>query len=486
MDLGAESGRCIVGVLSNGAVALRDGHRFPNEPVALPDGLHWDALRLFHDLTAGLRRAARDGPLAGMGVATWGVDFALLDRDGALLGNPYHYRDRRTEGILDDALRLITRDELFRRTGGQPMRINTLFQLFAMARARAAALEAAATLLMMPDLFNYWLAGEVGCEFTEATTSQCYDLRTGAWAVDLVERLGIPPRIFPRVFAPATVLGPLRRGIAEGAGCGDLRVIAAACHDTASAVAAVPAEDPAFAYISSGTWSLVGTEVGRPVVTPEALAHGFTNEGGALGRVCFLKNVTGLWLLQACRSWWAAEGEDVSYDALVGEAEAASSVGAFVNPDDERFLGPGDMPARLRRACRETGQPVPQTRGELVRCIIESLALRYRWVLDRLDRILGRPTPVVHIVGGGARNALLCRLTADVTGRTVEAGPVEATAMGNVLTQACALGRLDPRDVRAVARRSAWPVVYEPRDHARWADASERFGRLVAQQEGQP
>ncbi len=481
IDLGAESGRCIAGTFDGAAVDLAEVHRFPNEPVRLPGGLHWDVLRLFHEVKAGIRRARREGPLAGVGVDTWGVDFALLDPDGVLLGNPYHYRDPRTEGILGEAFRRVPPEELFRRTGSQVMPINTIFQLLAMVRARSAALQAATTLLMMPDLFNYWLTGQVGCEFTEATTSQCYDPFAGTWALDLLDRLGIPTRIFPRIIPPATVLGPLQRDVAQDAGGPGVIVIAPACHDTASAISAVPARDAGFAYISSGTWSLVGTEVPAPVITPEVLAHGFTTEGGAFGRFCFLKNVTGLWLLQECRRRWARGGDAVPYDALVAEAAAASSTGAFINPDDERFLRPADMPARVREVCREAGQRVPETRGEVIRCILESLALRYRWVLDHLDAILGRRTEVVHVVGGGARNGLLCRLTADVTGRLVEAGPVEATAMGSVLVQAHALGHVRLSEVREIARRSTSLAVYEPEGHERWAETYDRFGRYVAQ-----
>jgi rhamnulokinase len=360
------------------------------------------------------------------------------------------------------------------------MPINTIFQLLAMAIKDSAALHTASTLLMMPDLFNYWLTGEVGCEFTGATTTQCYDPTAGAWALDLVERLGIPTSIFPRIIPPATVLGPLQRDIAEDIGGPGMAVIAPACHDTAAAVAAVPARGDRFAYICSGTWSLVGTEVPAPLITADVLAHNFTSEGGAFGRSRFLKNVMGLWLLQECRRAWAEDGAAVSFDTLVAEAETAPSTGVFVNPDDERFLRPTDMPSRIRQACRESGQRVPDTRAGVVRCILESLALRYRWVLDRLDAILGRRTEVIHIVGGGARNALLCRLTADVTGRFVEAGPVEATAMGNVLIQACALGHATPHDVREIARRSTSLAVYEPSGHARWADAYHRFLQLCA------
>ena len=481
MDLGAESGRCIVATLDGRTVRLTEVHRFANVPVRLPDGLHWDVLRLFEEIKAGVRRARRDGPLVGLGLDTWGVDFALLDRDGSLLQNPYHYRDRRTEGMSDAAFRLVPREEIFSRTGIQFLPFNSLFQLFAMAAARSDALEHASTFLMIPDLFNYWLTGEIGCEFTDATTSQCYDPRMGAWARDMLDRLGIPSRIFPRTIPPATVLGAVHPDVAADVESADLRVIAPACHDTAAAVAAVPAAAPDFAYISSGTWSLVGAEVPAPVITPETLAGNFTNEGGVGGRFRLLKNVTGLWLLQECRRAWVQEHTDLSYEALALEAEAAPPFGPVIDPDDRRFLRPADMPARIRDFCRETRQRIPETRGEVTRCILESLALKYRWVVERLDTVLGRARTVIHMVGGGSRNALLCRLTADCAGVPVEAGPAEATAMGNALVQAMALGHLGSlEEIREIVRRSSPPLTYEPADHDRWSDAYARFRELLA------
>ena len=480
VDLGAESGRCMVGEFDGASVGVAEVHRFANGPVRLPDGLHWDVLRLFEEIKAGVRRAGHDGALTGLGLDTWGVDFALLDRDGALLHNPYHYRDRRTHGILEEAFRRVPREEIFRRTGIQFMSINSLFQLLAMVVARSAALDAARTFVMIPDLFNYWFTGEIGCEFTNATTSQCYDPSAGTWAADLLDRLGIPSRIFPRVIPPATVLGPVHSDLGDDVGTASLCVIAPACHDTAAAVAAVPAVGPHFAYISSGTWSLVGTEVPAPVITAQTLADNFTNEGGVGGRFRLLKNVMGLWLLQECRRRWARDDEDLSYDVLAKEAEAAPPFGPLINPDDERFLRPTDMPARIRDYCQETGQRAPATRGEVVRCVLESLALRYRWVLEHLDAVLGRRLEVIHVVGGGARHTLLCRLTADATGRPVEAGPDEAAAIGNVLVQALALGHLESlEDIRRIVRRSVALVTYEPTRDDRWPAAYQRFVRFL-------
>jgi rhamnulokinase len=478
-DLGAESGRCIAGEFDGRTVRLTEVHRFANGPVRLPDGLHWDVLRLFEEIKAGARRTRQEGPLHGLGVDTWGLDFALLDRDGALLHNPFHYRDRRTEGMLEAAFARVPREEIFRHTGIQFMSINSLFQLLSMAVSRSAALESASTFVMMPDLFNYWLTGEIGCEFTDATTSQCYDPTAGNWAFDLLERLGVPTRIFPRVLPPGTVLGRLHSTLGEDLGAPDVTVIAPACHDTASAVAAVPAASARFAYISSGTWSLVGTEVAEPVLTAETLAGNFTNEGGVGGRFRLLRNVVGLWLLQECRRRWARDDDGLSYETLTREAASVAPFGPLIDPDDEGFLRPTDMPQRIREFCRARGQEPPESRGQVVRCILESLALRYRWVIEHLDVVVGQTMEVIHIVGGGSRNALLCQLTADAAGRPVLAGPVEATAMGNILIQAQALGHLGSlEDIRQITRRAAPVTTYEPEGHDTWDDAYARFLRL--------
>ena len=479
-DLGAESGRCMLGQFDGERVTLRELSRFPNGPVKIGGHLHWDVLRLFGELTDGLRRCARDGHRpAGIGLDTWGVDFALLDRADHLIGNPYHYRDRRTEGMLDEAFRRVPREEIYAATGIQFMPINTLYQLLSMVIDNDPQLERAQALLMMPDLLNFWLCGRKACEFTDATTSQCVDPRARDWAIPLLKRLGIPEHIVQPVVPPATVLGPLRSEVAAEIGLDPIPVIAPACHDTAAAVAAVPAEDRDFAYISSGTWSLVGIESGGPILTPAALRYNFTNEGGVAGTFRLLKNVAGLWLVQECRRRWERDGP-VEYAELMRAAAQAPAFGPIIDPDHEQFLRPADMPAAIRRACRESGQPEPADRGAVLRCILESLALKYRWVIERLEELAARQIRTIHIVGGGSRNDLLCRLTADATGRAVYAGPAEATAIGNTLVQAMALGHLTSlADVRAVARRSAEPVVYEPRAGARWDDAQAILQRLL-------
>ncbi len=476
-DLGAESGRAVLGRFDGDRLRLSELHRFPNEPVRLPDGLHWDVLRLFAEVKRGLALCAeKHGRPASIGVNTWGVDFALLDREGTLLGNPYHYRDSRTEGMLEEAFQRVRREEIFERTGIQFMQVNALYQLLSMALARSPLLEAAETFLTMPDLFNYWLSDRTVCEFTNATTTQCYDPRAGGWATSLLERLGIPSHFFAEVVSPGTVLGPLVPSVAEETGLGDVPVVAPACHDTASAVAAVPASEEDWAYISSGTWSLVGVEVRQPIITPESLASNFTNEGGVAGTFRFLKNVAGLWLVQECRRAWAQQGEEYSYDELTQMAEAAPPFPAFIDPDDPSFFNPADMPRALAAYCLHSGQTPPQGRGSIVRCALESLALKCRWVLDRIEKMRGRPIRVIHIVGGGSRSRALCQFTADASGRPVVAGPAEATATGNILVQALALGHLSSlEEGRALVRRSFELPTYEPRHSAAWDEAYARF-----------
>ena len=474
MDLGAESGRVVVGRFDGDRLRLDDVRRFPNEPVAAADALRWDVRRLFADLLDGARAA---GEVDAIGIDTWGVDFGLLDRAGRLLGSPVHYRDRRTAGMLAEATRRVPAPEIYARTGVQLLEINTIYQLLAMRLAGDPLLEAAGRLLVMPALLTYWLCGSQACEATGASTTGCYDLRGGGWALDLLDRLGIPGHIFGEVVPPGTELGPALPSL----GLGSVRVVATAGHDTASAVAAVPFEPGrTSAYVSSGTWSLVGLELPAPVVGPASLAANLTNEAGAAGRVRLLRNVMGLWLLQECRRAWARAGREWSYDDLLALAEAAPPLGPLVDPDDARFLRPGDLPAAIAAACVESGQEPVADPGAVARCVLESLALRYRWALDRLESAAGARIEVVHVVGGGVRNRLLCQMTADATGRPVVAGPVEATAAGNALVQALALSLVGSlEEGRELVRRSFRLDRYEPRGGEAWQGAWARFQRLV-------
>jgi rhamnulokinase len=479
-DLGAESGRAILGQFNGERIQLSEVHRFPNGPVYLPDGMHWDVLRLWTEMRQGMGLIAHEhgGNLAGVGLDTWGVDFGLLDRDGALVSNPYHYRDSRTDGMMEETFRRVPREEIFEQTGIQFMSINSLYQLLSMVVSRSPALDIAETFLTMPDLFNYWLTGRKVCEFSNATTTQCYDPRKKGWANPMLEGLGIPTHIFPEIVPPGTVLGELLPSVAEEVGLSSLPVIAPACHDTGSAVAAVPAEGSNFAWISSGTWSIMGAELPEPVINEQSLSFNFTNEGGVCGTFRFSRNIMGLWLVQECRRTWARQGEEFSYDKLT---QMATQVGPFefvIDPDYGEFLKPGDMPDRIRAFCQMTNQPVPQSKGATIRCALEGIALKYRWVLERAEEMLDCRLEPLHIVGGGTQNRLLSQFTADAIGRPVITGPVEATATGNIIMQAMGLGHIASlEEGREVVRNSFDLTTYEPGNRTGWDEA---YARLLA------
>lgn len=482
VDLGAESGRAVLGAFDGKTMSLQEMHRFPNKPVRLLDGLHWDVLRIVEEVKNGLAIAARDGGrIESLGVDTWGVDFALLDRDGALVSNPYHYRDPRTDGMDQRAFDRMPKEEIYRATGIQFMPINTLYQLLAMEGS--PLLEAARTLLLIPDLLGYWFTGERACESTNASTTQLYDPRSGNWAHGLLEKMSFPAHIFGQIISPGTQLGSLLPEIAEETGLEvGLPVTAVASHDTASAVVAVPAEGENFAYLSSGTWSLMGVELPEPAITPEGMRANFTNEGGFEGTTRFLKNVMGLWILQECRRTWAREGREYSYEELANLAETSPATGSLLNPDHPAFLPPGDMPGRIRRFCRETGQSPPEEPGAVARCVLESLALKYRWVIEHAEEITGQRIDIIHVVGGGVRNKMLCQLTADATRRPVRAGPVEATALGNLMVQAYSRGYVGSlEEIRAVVRASPVEVHnYQPTGSTdEWEDAYGRLRRIM-------
>ncbi|MGA2133929.1 MAG: rhamnulokinase family protein [Bryobacteraceae bacterium] len=457
-DLGAESGRAMLGTLAAGRLAVEELHRFPNTPVRVFDALYWDTLRLWNEIQRGLAIAGRERKLAldGIGIDTWGVDFALLGSDGALADNPRHYRDPRTNGVMEKLFAVVPRAEVFAQTGIQFMQLNSLYQFYALKLADSPALARAQKLLFMPDLLNYWLTGIARAELTIASTSQFYDPRKKTWAVDLLQRLGLPTHILPEIIAPGTRLAPLLPAVADAAALGPVPVYTTGCHDTASAVAAVPATGSNWCYISSGTWSLMGAELDAPIINEQSLAQNLTNEIGAAGKIRFLKNIAGLWLLQECRRAWALEGRDYTYDDLVRLAAGAPSHRASIDPD--AFLEPGDMPRKIAAHCRAAGQTPPETPAEFTRTILESLARRYAEVLASLESLCGRRFDVIHIVGGGSRNALLNQFVADATGRTVIAGPSEATAIGNVLIQAIGAGELcGLAEARALVRES-FPV----------------------------
>jgi rhamnulokinase len=479
IDLGAQSGRVALGRYDGETLSVTDLYRFPNVPVRAAGTLHWDALRLHEGVLEGLRLASRDAgrSIDSVAVDTWGIDFALLDQAGRLLGNPVHYRDERTKGVMERVFALIPREELYARTGIQLMPINTLFQLASMAATGDPSLTAATSLVMMADLFHYWLSGVRACELTNATTSQVYDPVSGDWATDLLELLGIDPSIFPEIVAPGTVLGPLLPQVADETGIEGAVVVATATHDTAAAVAAIPFREPGAVYISSGTWSLVGVEVEAPVIDERSFAANLTNEGGVAGTL-LLRNATGLWMLDECRRAWARAAADVDYEVLLARTEQTSRLRSIVDTDDPAFLAPGDMPRRIRDYCTRVGEPPPVDQAAVARCVLESLALKYRQTIELIESVTGSRPPAIHVVGGGVRNQLLCQWTADATGLPVIAGPVEAAEIGNLAVQALALGELASiAEARELVGRSLPTTVYEPADSALWDDAYARFER---------
>ena len=481
-DLGAESGRAVLGTLAGRRLAVHEVRRFPNTPLPLAGHIHWNVYALFDEMKAAMRDAAAaiGSRPTSLGVDTWGVDFGLLAKDGSLLGLPFCYRDHRHAGAMEEYFKIVPRAALYEATGIQFMPFNTLFQIYALVRERSPLLDAAADLLFMPDLFNFFLTGRKAAEATIASTSQCLDPRTKAWVPGLFQAMGLSKRILRDIVEPATVLGELADDVAAATGLRHVPVVATASHDTAAAVAAVPAEAGNWAYISSGTWSLVGVERREPLVSEASLAANFTNEGGLGGTIRFLKNVSGLWLVQGCRRAWSAEGP-ATYEDLTRAAMEAPPFAALIDPDDPSFLNPPDMPAAITAFCRRTKQAPPGTKGAVVRSLLESLALKYRFVIDQLGAVLERPIEKVHVIGGGSRNAMLCQLTADATGLPVVAGPAEATAIGNILVQALAMGRLgSPAEIRAVVRESFEPRSFAPSGPAgAWDRAAARFRDLL-------
>jgi rhamnulokinase len=477
-DIGASGGRVIVGRAGPGMLDLHEAHRFPNTPVSLLGTLHWDILALYDGMLAGLRAAGRDFDLASIGIDTWGVDFGLLDAAGALLGNPVHYRDTRTTGMAEKMQAAVPAAECYAITGTQQLPFNTSIQLTAMKES--AQLAAARTLLLIPDLLGYWLTGQAGAELTNASTTQLLDIRTLSWATALLALTGLPAAIFPPLRRPGDPVGPLLPEVAAAIGlAAPVPVTAVGSHDTASAVAAVPASGDRFAYISCGTWSLVGMELADPVLTAASMRANFTNEIGIDGTVRYLRNEMGLWLLQESVRAWAAAGLAVDVAGLVRDAAREEPLRLIVDPGDARFVPPGDMPSRIAAACRELGQPAPDGAAQTARCILDSLALAHRRAVVDVQRLSGRTADCVHLVGGGSRNELLCQLTADACGLPVVAGPAEATAIGNILVQARALGAApaDLAGMRALVRDTQPLRRYEPAGtETAWAAAAARLG----------
>jgi rhamnulokinase len=483
VDLGASSGRVMDCRWDGHRFSLHEVHRFPNGGIRFGAGLHWDALRIWSEIQNGLKQfRSHGGTPAGIGVDSWGVDYCLLDRSDRLLGNPYHYRDSRTKGLPETLHTVMGAHNLFRATGGQTMEINTVFQLASMVFHRDRQLQSAHTLLMIPDMFQFLLSGEKRAEYTEATTTQLYDLRARCWSQPTVAAFGLPSRIFPSVVFPGTTLGKLLPTVQSDCGFSStFPCVAVASHDTASAVAAIPGLDENSVLLSSGTWSLIGLAAAEPNLSDEFFHGGFTNEGAADGGVLLLKNMTGLWILQECVRMWEAAGQHYAWSDLESAAQQAPAFSGFIDPSASELQAPADMCAAVRAYCAGAGQPVPQTVGEMARCIFESLSFAYRDVVESLERITGRKLTNIRVVGGGCLNHFLCQMTADACGREVIAGPVEAAALGNAMVQAVATGHLkDLAEGRAALAESVEYQRYAPAQGCAWSDAFERYKSAVA------
>ncbi|MDF2714941.1 MAG: carbohydrate kinase [Paenibacillus sp.] len=480
-DLGASSGRALLGRLNDRIIETEELHRFPNDPVQVGGRLHWDILRLLHEMKQALLKAKHQGiALKSMAIDSWAVDFGLIGKNGELLGNPYHYRDSHTDGMMEKLFADMPQSFIFERTGIQFLPFNTIYQLAAMKRANNPLLREAERFLMIPDLLRYFLTGEKLNEFSNATTTQLYNPLKGGWDSELLEKIGISPELFGRVVQPGKTVGQLLPSVAAELGIDSVPMIAVAEHDTGSAVAAVPAAERSFAYLSCGTWSLVGTEVERPVMNEQALGLNFTNEGGVEGTYRLLKNIMGLWILQETKREWERRGASYTFPELIALAERAPAFAAWIDPDDQRFLHPGDMTARISQYCRETGQKLPEQPGAIVRCILESLALKYRYVLELTERLSGQWFNGLHMVGGGIQNTLLCQWSANAIGKPVWAGPAEGSAIGNLAVQWIAQGEFaDIWEARSVIRDSFPVTEYEPADREAWEEAYGRFRSMA-------
>src|SRR5664280_578468 len=477
VDLGAESGRVITGEFDAERLSLDEVHRFSNAPVRQGRHLRWNSHRLIDEITHGLEQVgARRADVTSVAVDAWGVDYGLIDDKGALIEEPYHYRDPRTEGMVERISHVITRERLYELTGVQSLNINTLCQLYSMVCVNDEALKQARHLLMMPDLMNYFLSGEISNELTIATTTQCLDASQRNWALPLLSKLRIPTHLFSQIILPGTKIGPLRPPLKNIPGFAHAQVVAPACHDTASAVAAIPTATEDYAYISSGTWSLMGILSKTPIMNQRALELGFTNEGGVDGQVRVLRNITGLWLVQQCRKVWAERGHDLDYESITKSAESSAATDHAFDPDDPILQNPIDMPAAIMRLCSEVDSPLSGEIGAIARAIFQSLACKYCQTLDQLQELLGRRPSTIHIVGGGSKNAFLRQLTADACGVRVLAGPAETTALGNILAQAIASGQCSSwTEARETVRRCSAVIEYLPRFDSRWDGMRDKF-----------
>ena len=479
-DFGASSGRAIIGCFDGDKITLEEVHRFSNDPVSVGGTVYWDVLRLFYEIKQGIVKAKIAGGFDSIGIDTWGVDFGLIDSEGKLMENPVHYRDTRTAGLVEESFKTMPKEKLYGITGIQFMELNTLFQLISLKKYRPWMLDRADKMLFMPDLFAYMLTGKMCAEYSIASTSQLIDLETKSWSEEILDAFGIKKSLFAPLVKPGTVLGELSKEICEECGVDPVPVISVCGHDTQSAITSVPCEDGDFAFLSSGTWSLFGTELDRPIVNETSMNINITNEGGFDDSTGFLKNIIGLWLIQESRRQWKREGEEYSYADLEKLALAAEPFKCFIDPDAPEFVPHGNIPERVREFCRRTGQYVPETVGEVMRCIYESLAMKYRLTFEKLRECTKRDYPVIHVIGGGTKDGLLCQMTANSCDRTVKAGPIEATVMGNVAVQLMSDGSVDNiGQARKIIADSSELKIFEPKDTDKWAEAYEDFLKIV-------
>ena len=479
-DFGASSGRAIIGCFDGDKITLEEAHRFSNDPVSVGGTVYWDVLRLFYEIKQGIIKAKIAGGFDSIGIDTWGVDFGLIDSEGKLMENPVHYRDARTVGLVDEAFKTMPKEKLYGITGIQFMELNTLFQLISLKKYRPWMLERADKMLFMPDLFGYMLTGKMCAEYSIASTSQLIDLDKRTWSKEILDAFGIKESVFAPLVQPGTVLGELSKEVCEECGVDPVPVISVCGHDTQSAITSVPCEDGDFAFLSSGTWSLFGTELDKPIVNETSMNINITNEGGFDGSTGFLKNIIGLWLIQESRRQWKREGKEYSYADLEKLALAAEPFKCFIDPDAPEFVPHGNIPERVREFCRKTGQYVPETVGEIMRCIYESLAMKYRLTFEKLRECTERDYPVIHVIGGGTKDGLLCQMTANSCDRTVKAGPIEATVMGNVAVQLMSDGSVkNIGQARKIVADSSELKTFEPKDTDKWAGAYEDFLKII-------
>lgn len=479
-DFGASSGRAIIGCFDGDKITLEEVHRFSNDPVSVGGTVYWDVLRLFYEIKQGIVKAKIAGGFDSIGIDTWGVDFGLIDSEGKLMENPIHYRDARTVGLVDEAFNTMPKEKLYGITGIQFMELNTLFQLISLKKYRPWMLERADKMLFMPDLFGYMLTGKMCAEYSIASTSQLIDLDTKTWSKEILDAFGIKESVFAPLVQPGTVLGELSKEICEECGVDPVPVISVCGHDTQSAITSVPCENGDFAFLSSGTWSLFGTELDKPIVNETSMNINITNEGGFDGSTGFLKNIIGLWLIQESRRQWRREGKEYSYADLEKLALAAEPFKYFIDPDAPEFVPHGNIPERVREFCRKTGQYVPETVGEIMRCIYESLAMKYRLTFEKLRECTERDYPVIHVIGGGTKDGLLCQMTANSCDRTVKAGPIEATVMGNVAVQLMSDGSVENiGQAKRIVAASSELKTFEPKDTGKWAAAYENFLKVT-------